>query len=95
MIIPLSDLAIVLLHLVFNFVILLLRYENEAVIPMHHYVQHSVKSDAKMPTQFIMVLPLVILCNCDFTPVGVAPLQNRRVVRTFHPLFSYFYFLKQ
>jgi hypothetical protein len=20
--------------------------------------------------QFIMILPLVILCNCDFTPVG-------------------------
>jgi hypothetical protein len=30
--------------------------------------------------QFIMILPLVILYNCDFTPIGVALIQNVRSV---------------
>jgi hypothetical protein len=71
-IIPLSDLAIVILHLVFNFVILLLRFENEAVIPMHHYVQHTVLNlMQKCPHNLlwfypslyyvIVILPLLVL----------------------------------
>jgi hypothetical protein len=28
--------------------------------------------------QFIVNLPLVILYNWDFTPVGVEPIQNRK-----------------
>jgi hypothetical protein len=45
--------------------------------------------------QFIMILPLVKLCNYDFTIVGVAPIQNtKRVIQTFHLFLSkFFYFL--
>jgi hypothetical protein len=48
----------------------------------------------KMLIQFIVILPLVILCNCDFTLVGVGAVRNRkRLVQTFTYFCSYFYFL--
>jgi hypothetical protein len=45
----------------------------------------------KILMQFIVILFLIISCNCDFILFGVTPIQNRRVVRTFHLfLFTYF-----
>jgi hypothetical protein len=46
----------------------------------------------KNTVKFIVILPLVILCNCDFTHVRVVPVQNRRrVVRTFRPFILTFF----
>jgi hypothetical protein len=41
-------------------------------------VKSNVKLKTKMSMQFIMILSLVILCNYDFTFVGVALVHNRR-----------------
>jgi hypothetical protein len=46
-----------------------------------------------MTMQFIVILPLVILCNCDFTLVRVVPVQNSRIVQTFHPFIFIFYLI--
>jgi hypothetical protein len=98
-IIPLVVLAIVIYPLFFNFVILPLSFGNEALpYPLYRYLQLTelnLMQKDKNTVKFIVILPLVILCNCDFTHVRVVPVQNRRrVVRTFRPfIFTFFLFL--
>jgi hypothetical protein len=74
----------------FNFMIL------PSVMPRHCYMQltmlNLIQKMTKLHLQFIMILPLVILCNCDFTPVEIALVQHKkRVVRIFRPFILTFF----